>query len=233
MVDIANEILASAGDPSFPRVEGWRRIPPPGDADYPVPEFPESELEEVKSPEYFARVVAPWERQYNDPNYLRSVTLGQLGSDLEFTIQRAMHVRWASPSRVGYRPSTTVEAEIGRRWDAPEYDYLGDAYSSLVNPLFWKIHGWVDDRVGDWKRAHGVAGELEWKGAWVGPAWPQAPARGARRGGVVVAPPGDAPDDFYRIDRVISASAANEFDGFFRPPALKKCDLFRGVDRDG
>lgn len=235
MIDLANEILTSAGDPAFPRIEGWRRIPPPRDADYPVPEFPESELEEVKSSEYFARVVAPWERQFSDPDYLQGVALGQLGSDLEFTIHRAVHVRWAAPSRAGYRPSTTIEAEIGRRWDAPEYDYMGDAYSSLVNPLFWKIHGWVDDRVEDWRRARGVAGAPEWKDTWVGSSERQAYAHGAPRGVGDAASSGDVPDDFYRIDRIISASAASDCDGFFRPPArsLKKRDLFRGVDGGG
>lgn len=219
MIALADEILAGSGDPVCPRVEGWRRVPLPGDADFPIPEFPESELEELKSEEYFTQVIEPWERLYTDPAYLRGVTLGQLGSDLEFTICCAMHLRWASPSAMGYRTSTPREDDIDWLWDAPEYDYLGDTYSSHVNPLFWKIHGWVDYRVEDWRRAHGISGGIEWKGTWVGP--PESRVRGVEvAGGVVVAASADeVPEDFYRVDSVISASAASEFDGFFMPPA--------------
>ena len=39
-------------------------------------------------------------------------------------------------------------------WDDPKYDYLGEFYSSHVNPLFWRLHGWVDDRIEDWFNAH-------------------------------------------------------------------------------
>jgi hypothetical protein len=217
MIALANEILAGKGDPAYPRVEGWRRVPPPLDADYPVPEFPESELEEVKSADYFSQVVEPWEMRYNDHDYLKSVRLGQLGSDLESTIHCAMHVRWAAPSPVGYRPPNLFEDGISRRWDAPTYDYLGDTYSSHVNPLFWKIHGWVDERVRDWQRAHGRAGDIEWKGTWMGPAAHHAHLDAARRGAPAT---NDAvAEDMNRIDRILSASAAGGFDGFFRPPA--------------
>jgi hypothetical protein len=204
-IALANAILAEVGDPSYPRVEGWKRVPPPGDADYPVPDFPDSGLEEVRSVEHFERYIAPWERQYTDFDYLRSVTLGRLGSDIEFTICADVHMRWAAPSKVGYRPNTILTRGISERWDAPAYNYLGDTYSSHVHPIFWKLHGWVDDRVEDWKRANGVSGEPEWKGTWLG-----APRRRDRPGG-------DFDDEVQRIDRIISASGAGRFDGFFRP----------------
>lgn len=210
MITLANDILTSVGDSDYPRIEGWRRVPPPRDTDYPVPEFPESELGEVKSAEYFEQVIEPWERQYTDENYLRGVTLGQLGSDLQFTIHGAMHVRWTAPSQAGYRPSTVVEPEIARRWDTPTYEYLGDTYSSLVNPLFWKINGWMDDRVEHWRLVHGLSVDIEWKGTWVGPTVPRDAVE-------EVAGANDVLGNLYRIDRIISASAARGFDGFFRP----------------
>jgi hypothetical protein len=196
-------------------------VPPPGDADYPVPEFPDSELEEVKSAEYFEQVIAPWEKRFGDREYLRGVTLGQLGSDLEFTIHGALHLRWAAPSQVGYRPSTMIEGKIGPEWDAPAYAFLGDTYSSPVNPLFWKIHGWVDGRVEEWMREHRITSDIERKGAWVGP---EAPA--SRH---------EAPDDYERIDRIVSASADGGFDGFFRPPArpFNKRHPFRAGEYGG
>ena len=206
MIALVNGILSRANDPAYLRVEGWRRVPPPGDAEYPIPEFPDSGLEEVKSAEHFHRFIARWEQCFNDARYLSGVTLGQFGSDIEFTICNDMHLRWAASSPVGYRPSTAPEPEVDARWDAPTYDYLGDIYSSHVNPIFWKIHGWVDDRVEDWKRARGVSGEIDWRGRWVGPA-PRVDVEAV-----------DVTDELRRIDRVISASAsAAGFDGFIRP----------------
>jgi hypothetical protein len=210
-IALANAILAEVGNSSCPRVEGWERIPPPGDADYPVPDFPDSGLEELMSVEYFEQYIAPWERQYTDSDYLRSVTLGRLGSDIEVTIYAAMHMRWAAPSKVGYRPVTTIAGGIGERWDAPAYDYLGDTYSSHVNPIFWKLHGWVDDRLEDWKRANGVTSEPDRRGTWLGPA------RRHRGDPVAAGDAGDFEDEMMRIDRIISASVAGRFDGYFRP----------------
>jgi hypothetical protein len=57
---------------------------------------------------------------------------------------------------------------IGASWDDPRYDWLGDTYSSHVNSTFWRLHGWVDDRIEDWKKANQVTGEIQWKGTWVG-----------------------------------------------------------------
>lgn len=208
MIALADDILARAGDPNYPRVEGWRRMPPPDDADYLVPEFPDSELEQVKSPTYFRRFIARWERQFTDPQYLKGVTLGQLGSDIEFTICHALHVRWAARSPVGYRQPEQFTRQISEQWDAPAYDYLGDTYSSHVNPLFWKIHGWIDERIEDWKSAQGITGDIERRDTWVG-------AHEAFAGG---AAEDTVNDEMQRIDYLISESAASDADGFFRPP---------------
>lgn len=218
MLALVNAILAQVNSPDYPRVEGWQRVPPPDDPDYPVPYFPDSGLEEIKSDEYFERFIAPCERQYTDPNYLRGVTLGQLGSDIEFTIHNDLHMRWAAPSPVGYRLTTVITQNIDEQWDAPAYVYLGDTYSSHVNPIFWKLHGWVDDRIEDWKRVHGVAGDIEWRGTWLGPTrHHQVPFHetmpATRREDEIIKELENLPE----IDRIISASSASEIDGFFRP----------------
>lgn len=218
MIALVNGILAQVNDPEYPRVEGWSYIPTPDDTDYPVPAFPGSGLEEVKSVDYFEQFIAPWERRYTDPDYLRGVTLGQLGSDIEFTIHNDMHMRWAAPSAVGYRPTTALAQTISAQWDDPAYNYLGDTYSSHVNPVFWKLHGWVDDRIEDWRRANGVD-EIQWSGDWVGPHHHDEPFHDPLlvhedMGG---APEANVVDDLRQIDRIISASAASDADGFFRP----------------
>lgn len=218
MIAFANRLLARCGDASYPRVEGWRRVPTPDDADFPVPEFPDSELEELKSVEYFECFISPWARRYTDPQYLGCVTLGQLGSDIEFTVHDDLHMRWAAPSAVGYRSAAAAGGVIGERWDSPAYDYLGDTYSSHVNPLFWSIHGWIDDRVEDWKRAHHIEGEIQWRGRWVGPAARGLGLQDVPRGAVAEEAASDEVDEeLRRVDAVISASAASDFDGFFRP----------------
>lgn len=68
-------------------------------------------------------------------------------------------------------------------WGDPKYDYLGDFYSSHVNPLFWKLHGWVDDRIEDWFNTHEAINpceieRYEYQGVkWFKPGkWVQVPA---------------------------------------------------------
>jgi hypothetical protein len=207
MIATVNEILARVGDPSYPKVEGWENSPAPDDPDYPVPEL--TGLEDVKSASYYHQTMKPLADRFTDPSYLRSVTLGQLGSDLEFDIHNDLHMRWAGPSAVGFRPRTPVTEEIDPRWDDPAYDYLGDTYSSHVNPIFWKLHGWVDNRIEDWRLANGIE-EIQWTGTWEGAA--AHDHHGLSRGAVGRAPDAEALDEVVRI-----LADADVFDGFFRP----------------
>jgi hypothetical protein len=172
IIKLVNEILNQVSDPQYPKVEGWKKIPRPGDVDYPVPPAwvgSDPIFARVKSDEYFDTQFVAWEKRYTDPNFLSQITLGELGSRLEFSIHNIMHLRWSSQP-AAERPWTfPTEADtIDSQWDAPSYDYLGDTYSSHVNPIFWKLHGWIDDRIEDWKNAHGVTGDIEWTGTWMG-----------------------------------------------------------------
>jgi hypothetical protein len=38
----------------------------------------------------------------------------------------------------------------------------------VPNSIFWKLHGWIDDRIEDWKAANGVTEEPHWVGTWMG-----------------------------------------------------------------
>jgi hypothetical protein len=91
-----------------------------------------------------------------NPRVVSQLTLGAYGNLIEFTVHNWMHMRWATLSR---NPSTGTpevrgDYDVDARWDAPNNDYLGDFHSSHVNPLFWKLHGWVDDCIGVWFAAH-------------------------------------------------------------------------------
>jgi hypothetical protein len=169
-----------------PAVGTWRRLPQP----IPLSDFSKGfKVEMVGNPDGFAippswtieddvgttgwlatlRTISTlyskfqiWEQQYADQNYLATLTLGELGSRIEFTIHNWMHMRWASvprdpsadPAKRGQPiPSGRDALDFDPKWLDPMYDYLGETFSSHVNPVFWRIHGWVDDRVEDWFKA--------------------------------------------------------------------------------
>lgn len=190
MIKTVNTLLVKSTGDEFARVEGWSRLPRPGDESYPVPEpyaHPDPFLNSVaaltKTDEFFEKRLVYWETMYTDPNFLRSLTLGELGSRIEATIHDSMHMRWSSLPALGIRPDTTSipspgpqnVLKIDPNWDVPEYNFLGDEYSAHVHPLFWKIHGWVDDRISDWMIANGVKigfhtglVDPDWTGTWQG-----------------------------------------------------------------
>jgi len=186
MIADVNAILKKVGDPNYPRVQGWLVVPAPDDSFYPVPpawfdpegqtQAPFANLQRIKSDIFYEKRFRFWQKTFTDPTYLRSVTLGQLGVMIEMTIHNAMHIRWAASSGSSrpdpLQPSEDVDPTKGElidvKWDDPRYDFLGDTYSSHVNPIFWKLHGWIDDRIESWKIANGVFGNDFWKGTWLG-----------------------------------------------------------------
>jgi hypothetical protein len=127
-----------------------------------------------KSLDFFNVVMGQLERQFKRQSYLSALSLGTLGNLIEFTIHNQMHMRWSSVSRDPKtdRPAIRGDFDFDGKWDDPKYDYLGDFYSSHVNPLFWRLHGWVDDRIEDWFNAHESAqpGEIE-RYEYQGIAW--------------------------------------------------------------
>jgi len=115
-------------------------------------------VSDIKSAETYHSNFQVWESQYRDSRYLARLTLGQLGSEIELGLHDWLHMRWASvprdPSNGAPVPMARDPADFAARWYEPENDFLGDPFSSHVNPVFWHFHGWIDDRVEDWFRAH-------------------------------------------------------------------------------
>jgi hypothetical protein len=188
MIADVNAVLAGVGDPNYTRVEGWTVAPPPGDPDYPVPPawfnptlepfLPLSRLRRVKSDVYYYKRFLYWQALFTDPGYLRRVSLGELGVMIELSIHNMMHLRWGAAAGSSFpSPEEPTQIEgIPTEWDDPRYDFLVETYSSHVNPIFWKLHGWIDDRVEDWRLANGVIEDDFWKGTWVGKMPGHAPA---------------------------------------------------------
>lgn len=135
----------------------------------------------MKTAEFFSNVMVPTAGLFTNPIYLSSLSLGALGSLIEFTIHGWMHNRWANakgavlPDPKTGEPKGRNTFDFDSMWDDPKYDFLGEFYSSHVNPLFWRLHGWVDDRIEDWFNAHesmhpGEIERREYKGiSWFKP----------------------------------------------------------------
>ena len=179
MIGHTNHALEMAGEPPISR---WETIPTPGSTEFPVPpawEYSDPRrsaaqnagttrfLERVKSDEYYESVMSVREAFFMSPDNLRRLSLGALGNLVEMTIHNMLHMRWAAEPR-GYRPSLDVMNPTGGdpNWDELNYDYLGDTYSSHVNPHFWHLHGWVDTLADRWAEANGRS--IEWEGTWLG-----------------------------------------------------------------
>jgi hypothetical protein len=180
MVDHYRMMMSSLGVPSI----DWAELPQPGaggdnspdvvPASWLVPEAVnfERRIRAVKSDEFFWSRMRWWDLEFKNPAYLATLTLGELGALLQYTVHNDLHIRWSAPPR---DPETRALLPMGRpstdisdRWDAPAYDWLGEFYSAHVNPVFWRLHGWIDDRIDDWATAHDAVHPREIERAEVG-----------------------------------------------------------------
>lgn len=144
-------------------VRGWREIP--WDHADPVWPMPVVDLtSDPRFPAIFGRskeqaATAVYQRrvseQFANREWLRSQTIDQFGTQLEFTIHGWMHMHW-SPAP----PANPNNLDASNDW-------LGSPFSSHVNRHFWKLHGWIDDRINAWEDARGEAANLS--GGWDGP----------------------------------------------------------------
>jgi hypothetical protein len=141
-----------------PVANSWENCPAPSSTVWPVPQVPDEiqgayrdYLSYYKTEEFYTKEIVPREAQMNDVNYLKTLTLGEFGTLIEYELHTFFHVRFAAYNPVGYRiqhlhPTMRIE----EKWDNPEYDYLADFYSAHVNPTFWMIHGWIEHKINLW-----------------------------------------------------------------------------------
>jgi hypothetical protein len=159
MIGHVNQALAAAGDSNWPKVTGWSPIPwSAKDADWPVPDWPNAPSEAVKARSALRvqQMKTLSQSQFQNPSWLASVSVDQLGSDIEWTIHGWMHMRWSAPPF-----ANQTSADVANDW-------LFDPWSSHVNKIFWKLHGWIDDRIIDWELANHATANLS--KAWTGPS---------------------------------------------------------------
>lgn|GEM_PF-1672267 len=164
--------------------DSWKRVPTPSSTLFPLAVI-NAELRQQMPDGY--QQIADWERQFQPDRIGNYADLSSLGVALELTIHNALHSRWSGAMN-RMRPASddpitrSASTAFGWMWDDPNYDHLSDSYGAHVNPLFWRIHGWVDDRIEEWLKVKGyeVVSEncaretqsrcLPWrKDAWMGP----------------------------------------------------------------
>ena len=186
MITEVQRTLVDAGQPC---IGAWTNVPSnPSDPNWPI----DRPLLDARSNEAMA-IMQVWEQTYRNREFLASHSLSYIGTLMEITIHNNMHMRWAQLTPpVGDLPENAfniiINAHISgaypQDWpfDAEQNDYLGDPYSSHVNPVFWKLHGWIDATIDLWLEAHGYteiaencgsparAGCYQWRDAWLGPA---------------------------------------------------------------
>lgn len=173
MIQMTNNAMAAAGDPNWTSVIGWNPIPfEDDDADWPVPHWQPAPppwadpnlWQEFTDLANHARSDARIDEMktiaaiFRDPARLATMTLDELGIQMEWSIHGWMHMRWSG-----------APADDAFSSD-PNNDWLFLPWSSHVNKNFWKLHGWIDERITDWEAVTGQVANFD--DAWAGPPAP-------------------------------------------------------------
>ena len=136
MIKMVQLELASKGKPC---IAGWANVPSRADdPQWPVPMARAG----IVSLEKADRTLAALQEQLvnlRKPELLRKLTLNQLGLRVEPTLHQRLH------SFFECAPETIAQGTC---------DALIPVETSPLNPYFWKIHGLVDDLIGDWLLAN-------------------------------------------------------------------------------
>ena len=157
MIQMTNQMLSQVSDTYWPSASAWDTIPWDDDNDdWPVPDWPNAHPDAMwaRQSDTLAQMQELVKNRFMNSEWLRTLSLDQLGTSLEFSIHAWMHLRWSGPPP----PDTDTEA--------PSNDWLFIPWSSHVNKHFWKLHPWIDARIDDWEVA--VEQEADLSDAWSG-----------------------------------------------------------------
>ena len=179
MIEMLRAGFVSLG---LPCVTGWQHVP--ATEEWPLPD---DSREGAKSAEALQQFQG-WDGAFQNVAWLKSVSLSQLGWALEFSLHNNLHMRYATDQPpTGFNGVTETggaplpydgKYPVDWIYDDPHYNWLADPYGAAVNPVFWKIHGYVDHLIDLWLGAHGYdsistqcngsAHCYTWKGTWIG-----------------------------------------------------------------
>ncbi len=158
--------------------EPWSTLPLANDSAFPLV----ARENNLQSDEGFRQMLSQQD-EFSPANIKKFTTLSALGTHIEFKLHNAMHTRWAAANwevrPVSDDPIANASNRTNWQWDRRSYDHLADPYSAHVNPIFWHLHGWVDQKIDDWLKAKGLVlkadcGQkpncISWRSdVWVGP----------------------------------------------------------------
>lgn len=165
MIKMVQVELAAAG---LGCIAPWSKVPETiFDSQWPAPRASQANLEETAAMEKGLSNLRTLERNIRSPEKLRKMTLNQLGNWLDASLHMRLHSFYASSAQC------SPEAQAQNTCDN-----LIPPETSPLNPHFWKIHGLVEEILGDWLKAHGYSrieknceGQVDcyqWQGTWLG-----------------------------------------------------------------
>lgn len=188
MLDMVSSHLRQNGCDMY---QAWEEPPAPNDPNFKTYDrfTPSGGIDQMRQ----------WHLAATNEQQLKGLKLGRFGSWLESSLHNSWHMRHANPSSSSpafndldlFELPTAPEHAVNRK----SQSWLGHPYSSHVNPYFWRLHGYVDNRIFTWLKAnkfHGLEnGPLvedrtktcrpsatvrcyKWKRTWDGMATPPA-----------------------------------------------------------
>jgi hypothetical protein len=142
-------------------LSAWDPIPwAPDDPVWPMPpDYPPGSHSRWKRPDVTQKYHAEATETLLQPEWLKTVSLDSLGIRIEAGIHNWLHLHWSADPWYKGQPGQDIN-DIRNDW-------LADPYASHVNKHFWKLHGWIDDRVYSWGKANDAKPDLS--EAWCGP----------------------------------------------------------------
>lgn len=147
MIDYTEQAYAAIKKPGelSCQVNGWSIDAFPWGVDdteidraWPVPQWP-GETPSFKTRESGEQMRSQVMSTFANDEWLRTVSLAQVGRGMERSFHNWMHMRFAGPQPEG---------------DACKTDWLGSTCSSQQNPYFWKLHPMIDELARKWVRAN-------------------------------------------------------------------------------
>ena len=164
MIQEVDAQLQSANVACYKSIEGWNPIPwDPNDPKWPMPSAMGAD-DSAKDPAETKRNEDLVDSKYSQDAWLKDVkTLDDLGREFETGIHGWMHMHWATE----HGPKNAMACGDT---NAKGCDWLGTPYTAHVNPVFWKLHGWIEERAQRWAELHKVDLDKACDGAFAGPA---------------------------------------------------------------
>lgn len=161
----------------LPCVAPWEAVPATAlDPAWPIPQAVGADDEDQEIFDAQMRAVRVEAAKFEDPDFLKRVSLDELGTRLQGSLHIMLHTVYQN------REEQRARDCAGPEETSPTCDDMGSNRSSQVNIYFWKLHGYIDGLLGRWLALHGhreIAvrcdgrpGCYEWKGAYLGPAYP-------------------------------------------------------------